>query len=107
MPIHQEVKVDIHGRQENYCTLLLSFQTLRHLYRRPNVIGVFSPERVISGVQVANMPVPLAVQSKAARFAGFRIQPGAWMFYCCDCCVLSGRGPCDQLITRPEESYRL
>ena len=25
----------------------------------------------------------------------------------CDCCVLSGRGLCDGLITRPEESYRL
>jgi hypothetical protein len=23
------------------------------------------------------------------------------------CCVLSGRGLCDELITRPEESYRL
>jgi len=29
------------------------------------------------------------------------------MFVCCDCCVLSGRGLCDELITRPEESYRL
>ena len=29
------------------------------------------------------------------------------MFVCCDCCVLSGRGFCDELITRPEESYRL
>jgi hypothetical protein len=29
------------------------------------------------------------------------------MFVCCECCVLSGRGPCDELITRPEESYRL
>jgi hypothetical protein len=27
--------------------------------------------------------------------------------FCCECCVLSGRGPCDELITRPEESYRL
>ena len=35
------------------------------------------------------------------------IQPGAWMFVCCECCVLSGRGLCDELITRPEESYRL
>jgi hypothetical protein len=26
---------------------------------------------------------------------------------CCECCVLSGRGLCDELITRPEESYRL
>jgi hypothetical protein len=29
------------------------------------------------------------------------------MFVCCQCCVLSGRGLCDKLITRPEESYRL
>jgi len=25
----------------------------------------------------------------------------------CECCVLSGRDLCDELITRPEESYRL
>ena len=36
-----------------------------------------------------------------------RIPPGAWMFVCCECCVLSGRGLCDGLITRPEESYLL
>jgi len=24
------------------------------------------------------------------------------MFVCCECCVLSGRGLCDELITRPE-----
>jgi hypothetical protein len=29
------------------------------------------------------------------------------MFVCCECCVLSGRGLCDGLITRPEEWYRL
>jgi hypothetical protein len=29
------------------------------------------------------------------------------MFVCCECCVLSGRGLYDGLITRPEESYRL
>jgi len=28
------------------------------------------------------------------------------MFVCSECCVLSGRGLCDELITRPEESYR-
>ena len=35
------------------------------------------------------------------------IPSGAWIFACCECCVLSGRGLCDELITRPEESYRL
>jgi len=29
------------------------------------------------------------------------------MFVCCECCVLSGRGLCDGLITRPEESHLL
>jgi len=29
------------------------------------------------------------------------------MFVCCECCVLSGRGLCDGLITRPKASYRL
>jgi hypothetical protein len=29
------------------------------------------------------------------------------LFVCCQFCVLSGRGLCDKLITRPEESYRL
>jgi hypothetical protein len=36
-----------------------------------------------------------------------RIPPGAWIFVCCECRVLPGRGLCDELITRPEESYRL
>jgi hypothetical protein len=29
------------------------------------------------------------------------------MSVCCECYALSGRGLCDGLITRPEESYRL
>jgi len=36
-----------------------------------------------------------------------RIPPGAWMSLCCECCVLSGRGLCDGLITCTEESCRL
>ena len=36
-----------------------------------------------------------------------KIPPGAWTFVCCECRVLSGRGLCDELIARPEESYRL
>jgi len=33
--------------------------------------------------------------------------PTGGMDVCCECCVLSGRGLCDGLITCPEESYRL
>ena len=49
------------------------------------------------------------LMSQAARLlrSWVRIPPGAWIFVCCDCRVLSGRGLCDELITRPEEPYRL
>jgi hypothetical protein len=42
--------------------------------------------------------------SAAARLR-IRIPPGAGMSVSCECCVLSGRGFCFGLITRPEESY--
>jgi hypothetical protein len=35
------------------------------------------------------------------------LNPARGMNICCECCVLSGRGLCDELITRPKESYRL
>ena len=48
-------------------------------------------------------------QGNAARLlrSWVRIPPGAWIFVCFECRVLSDRGLCDELITRPEESYRL
>ena len=54
-------------------------------------------------------PRGLRRRSAAARLLRMwvRIPPAAWMCVCCECCVLSGRGLCDELITRPEESYRL
>ena len=54
-------------------------------------------------------PRGLRRRSAAARLliSWVRIPPRAWKFVCCECCVLSGRGLCDELLTRPEESYRL
>ena len=52
-------------------------------------------------------PRGLRRRSAAARLlrSWVRIPPEAWMFVRCECCVLSGRGICDELITRPDESY--
>jgi len=36
-----------------------------------------------------------------------RIPPETWTSLCCECCGLPGRGLCDGLNTRPEESYRI
>ena len=54
-------------------------------------------------------PRRLRRRSAAARLlrSWVRIPPGALMFACCESCVLSGRGLCDGMITRPEEFYRL
>ena len=58
------------------------------------------------------MPIPVAARYKAwvcghspAEIVGSNSKGG--IDVCCECCVLSGRGLCDGLITRPEESYRL
>ena len=32
---------------------------------------------------------------------------GSWVFVSCECCLLSGRGLCDRLITHPEESCQM
>jgi hypothetical protein len=56
------------------------------------------------------VPTPVAARSKAwvcgrspAEILGSN--PAGSIDVCRECCVLSGRGLCDELITRPEESY--
>ena len=53
-------------------------------------------------------PLGLSRRSGAARLLRlwFRIPTGELIFVSCECCLLSGRGLCDELITRSEESYR-
>ena len=54
----------------------------------------------------------MAARSKAwvcgSLFAGISVSNLAWGdFVCYECCVVSGKGFSDKLITRPEESYRI
>ena len=59
------------------------------------------------------MPVPVAVRSKAQVYGRSPAETvgsnatGDMNVCCCECCVLSRRSICDELITRPEESYQL
>ena len=64
---------------------------------------------ILYAVSRSQWPRGLRRRSAAARLLRLwvRIPPGAWMSVCCECCVFSGRGLCDELITRLEESYRL
>ena len=58
------------------------------------------------------MPVPVAARSKAQVYGRQPSEivgsnPTGSIDVCCKCCLLSGRGLCDGLVTRPDESYRL
>ena len=72
-----------------------------------NLSILFKPVKCTNGR--SEWPRGLRRGFVAARLLGlwFRIPPGSWKSVCSECRVLSGRGLCDELITRPEESYRL
>ena len=61
--------------------------------------------RIVATDSQSQWPHHLRRRSVAACLlrSWVRILPGAWMFVCCECCVLS----CDELIICPEEFYRL
>jgi len=61
-------------------------------------------EPPVPGSGGSQLPLDLKRESSAARLLEMRIRipPGAWMSVSYECCVLSGRGLCVGLITRPE-----
>ena len=65
--------------------------------------------RIVVIAVLCSWPRGLTRRSAVARLlrSWVRIPPAAWMFVCSKCCVLSGKGLCNELITRPEETYRL
>ena len=72
-----------------------------------NVANLFYCSNSLHGR--SQWPRGLRRRSAAARLlrSWVRIPLGVWMSVCCECCVLWGRGLCNELITRPEESYRM
>ena len=79
-----------------------SLQVVVHTVHTVSILG-----RILSVNCRSQWPRGLRRRSAAARLlrSWVRIPPEAWMFVCCDCCVLSGRCLCDELIARLEESY--
>ena len=77
-----------------------------------NVLGLGAYLKFFSQVILrhrSQWPRSLRLRSAAACLLRMwvRITPGVWTFICFECCMLSGRRLWDELITRPEESYRL
>ena len=110
--------MDIQNYQNGYLIVLFygllspaEVQSLECLYRPADSPEPISPQRIPSDFHVCQSQWPRGLRRRSATArllrSWVRIPPGAWMSVCCECCVLSGRGLCDGLITRPEESYRL
>ena len=73
------------------------------------ILNIRSITKICKRLKIHIQQTATRVQPVAARLlrSWVRIPPGTWIFVCCECRVLSGRGLCDEPITRPEESYRL
>jgi hypothetical protein len=61
------------------------------------------------GSSRSQWPCGLRRGSAADRLLGLRVRipPEAWMSFSFECCVLSGRGLCVGMITRPEKCCRV
>ena len=102
-------------RETYHYTSNISFQSLIviHFFNENEARRPSGPRDVIvkgtRDMTWCQWPRGLRRWSAAARLLRLwvRIPPGACLFVCCECCVLSGRVLCDGLITRPVESYRL
>ena len=92
-----------------YLTIALhvSGVTITHLREHKTTVTTASGNRYTVLLSAAIVEGALRPQAAHLLRSWVRIPPGAWIFVCCECRVLSGRVLCDELITRPEESYRL
>ena len=98
----------VYCRQRRSSVLFL--ESWNNNYNCRNSLGPPTPKiRKFQKVVIAQQPLGLRRTAAATRLLGLRVRipPAAWMSVCCECCVLSGRGLCVELITRPEDSYRL
>ena len=80
------------------------FKNTSH-YFHPKPIILYTPITIDSRSQLSR---GLRRGYAVAPLPGLQVRlPPGGMSVCRECCVLSGRGLCDGLITRPEESYRV
>jgi len=97
--------LNVTGLTSILCIVFLSYcvQWARAFQNWPNLIFPFYN----GGGGRCQWPRCLRRRSAAARLlrSWVRIPPWTWMFVYYECCVLSGRGLCDELLTRPEDSY--
>jgi hypothetical protein len=106
--LHQVHQMWLYNTVCNFCIFcdIFNFASYKHIRQSYYLVLLsFFLHWIRYGQCRSQWPRGLRRRSTAARLLRLwvRIPLGAWMFVCCECCVLSG----DELITCPEESYRL
>ena len=94
--------IGLHVKYTLFCPILTLRLLMSYIYGAPILDVSRSHTTTQPTISAGERP-----QAAHLLKSWVRIPPGAWIFVCCECRVLSGRGLCDELITRPEESYRL
>jgi hypothetical protein len=105
-------KLSVAQRHDELATLLLprrllSYRFLWYPGMLRSVLGHEPSSDKIRMVHTVNAGLRRRSASARPLRLWVRIPTGVWMFVCCECCVSSGIGLCDELITLLEESYRL
>ena len=103
IPLHLSHLVICTCVRQPCCSKYMLHTNLVNTHR---IILIYIP---ITGISRSQWPSGLRRGFAAARLLGLRvwITLGAWMSFSCECCVLSVRVPYVELITSPEESYRV
>ena len=101
------VKSSINGETISDVTKMIQIRYRNGVFYLRSIMTLYTQQHQVIGR--SQWPRGLWRESAASRLLRLwvRIPSGTWMFVYCEGCVLSGRGLCDELITRPEESYRL
>ena len=94
-------------RQSNILSVLLALCSSRHVFQlllSKRMIITFRFPCYLNKTEGQQWPRGLRRGTGAACLLGLwvRIPSGAWMFVSCECCMLSSKGLCAGLITRPE-----
>ena len=94
--------------QSNYRTIIEKGK-IEELGEKPVSVPYY--ELSVSTLLLCRSQLPRGLRRRFAAVRllrlWFGIPSGAWTFVCCECCVSTDGGLCDELITRPEDSYRV
>ena len=109
----QEIEHDARSHERQIAILVITFDF--HINTTPVPVAARfkayvcgrCPAEIVGSNPTGGTDVYLLYSQRSLRRADHSSSGVLWISVSCECCVLSGKGLCDRLITRPEESYRL